>query len=373
MAKQWMACGLLTLGAVTASGCAQAVATADAMPAEAGPASSVAAMAFLSKAEAPTLARVKPPGNPKRNHFYIKPEDLAKLPVPQQPAELAQALAAIQVGNIEARQEALKAKVFKDMVYVRGGSFMRGDFASLMGIDGVSRMTSKEDDKVVKKIILSDFWISRYKVTYAEFNVFTDATGRPRTGSTYGGDVRQPPTLAARAYWQEAKNYCQWLGQLTGLPIDLPTEAQWEYAARSRGQFFMVATADGNVEFGRGVPYDKQAKLISPFNEMSNYPVGLFPASPLGLHDMSTNGVEWVNDWYAEDAYKTAPSMNPQGPATGTHKVVRSGTADSPLIGSTVHRYKDDPYPMEKDDDTGKLVATPSSYMPALRCVVTPH
>lgn len=370
MATHWMAWCLWSLGVVAASGCAKAVEATDA---DARSTNSVTGIASLSKGEAPALARVKPPGNPKRNHFYISPADLAKLPVPQQPAELAQALAAMQTGSIDARKEVLKAKVSKDMVYVRGGSFMRGDFAKLMGIEGVSRMTSKDDDKVVKEITLSDFWISKYKVTYAEFDVFTDATGRPRTGSTYGGDVRQPPTLAARAYWQEAKNYCQWLGQLTGLPMDLPTEAQWEYAARSRGQFFMVATADGNVEFGRGVPYDKQAKLISPFNEMSNYPVGLFPASPLGLHDMSTNGVEWVNDWYAEDAYKTAPSMNPQGPATGTHKVVRSGTADSPLIGSTVHRYKDDPYPMEKDDDTGKLVATPSSYMPALRCAVTPH
>lgn len=373
MANQWMACGLLTLGAVTASGCAKAVATADAMPAEARPASSVAAMAFLSKAEAPTLASVKPPGNPKRNHFHIKPEDLAKLPVPQQPTELAQALAAMQVGSIDARKEVLKAKVFKDMVYVRGGSFMRGDFASLMGIEGVSRMTSKSDDKVVKEISLSDFWISKYKVTYAEFDVFTDATGRPRTGATYGGDVRQPPTLAARAYWQEAKNYCQWLGQLTGLPMDLPTEAQWEYAARSRGQFFMVATADGNAEFGKGVPYDAQVEIVSPMRRLSTYPVGLFPSNPLGLHDMSTNGKEWVDDWYAEDAYSMASTLEPRGPATGNLKVIRGGGADSPLIGSTVHRYKADPYPLEKDDDTGKLVAVPSSFMPALRCAVTPH
>lgn len=372
-ASHWIACGVLGLGVTSWAGCAGPITRPDASPVASAAASAADPMRVLSRAEAPTLASVKPPGNPKRNHFHIKPEDLAKLPVPQQPTELSVALAAMQVGGIEARKEVLKAKVLKDMVYVRGGSFMRGDFASLMGIEGVSRMTAKSDDKVVREITLSDFWISKYKVTYAEFDVFTDATGRPRTGSMYGGGVRQPRTLAARAYWREAKSYCQWLGQLTGLPMDLPTEAQWEYAARSRGQFFMVATADGHAEFGKGVPYDAQAELISPLNQMSNYLVGLFPANPLGLYDMSTNGVEWVNDWYAEDAYQTAPSVNPQGPATGTHKVVRSGTADSPLIGSTVHRYKDDPYPMEKDDDSGKLVATPSSYMPALRCAVKPR
>ena len=371
-ANHWVACGALGLGVMSWAGCAGPVTRPDASPAASAAASAADPTQLLSRAEAPTLASVKPPGNPKRNHFHIKPEDLAKLPVPQQPTELAQALAAMQVGSIEARKEVLKPKVLKDMVYVRGGSFMRGDFAGLMGIEGVSRMTSKQDDKVVREITLSDFWISKYKVTYAEFDVFTDATGRPRTGMEYEGRYRHP-LVPAGAYWPEAKSYCQWLGQLTGVPMALPTEAQWEYAARSRGQFFMVATVDGNAEFGKGVPYDTQAELISPINEMSNYPVGLFPANPLGLHDMSTNRVEWVSDWYAEDAYKTAPSMNPQGPATGTHKVVRSGTADSPLIGSTVHRYQSLPGPVVTDEDTGQLVQARSVSMPALRCTVTPH
>lgn len=373
-ADHWIAGGLMGIVVLTGAGCAGSAAPSDAMRATSAPPSSATSIHALSKAEAPTLASVKPPGNPRRNHFYISPEDLAKLPVPQQPAELAQALAAMQVGDIEARKEVLKAKVFKDMVYVRGGSFMRGDFARLMGIEGVSRMTSKEDDKVVKEIALSDFWISKYKVTYAEFDVFTDATGRQRTGTAYEGHARRYPTIPARAYWHEAKNYCQWLGQLTGLPIDLPTEAQWEYAARSRGQFFMVPTDDGNAMYGRNVPYSAQVETFIPMREPGTYPVGLFPPNPLGLYDMSTNGEEWVNDWYAEDAYNTASPIDPQGAATGTLKVVRSGgVADSPLIGSSVHRYKEDPYPLEKDEDTGKLVPIPSSYMPALRCAVMKH
>jgi sulfatase modifying factor 1 len=369
--NHWVACGVLGFGVMTCVGCAGPITKSDVNQAVSAYSSAIDPIQLLSRAEAPTLALVKPPGNPRSNHFYIKPEDLAKLPVLQQPPELAQALAAMQVGSIDARKEVLKAKVLKDMVYVRGGSFMRGDFASLMGIEGVSRMTSKSDDKVVKEITLSDFWISKYKVTYAEFDVFTDAAGRPRTGTEFEGRRRHPP-IPARAYWHEAKNYCQWLAQLTGLPIDLPTEAQWEYAARSRGQFFVIATDDGNVEYGRNVPYQSQSKVLSPFRELSNYPGGLFPANPLGLHDMSTNGVEWVNDWYAEDAYSTVASVNPQGPAAGTHKVVRSGGADSPLIGSTVHRYKRDPSISIKDDD-GNMVPAKSVTMPALRCAVTPR
>lgn len=105
---------------------------------------------------------------------------------------------------------------------------------------------------------------------------------------------------------------------------------------------------------------------------MGRYPVGLFPPNPLGLYDMSDNGVEWVNDWYAADAYATADARDPKGPATGIKKVIRSGAADSPLIGSTVHRYSGNPLPTEKDDDTGKIVPSPSAFMPSLRCAVTP-
>lgn len=355
------------------TGCAQSVGTgAQALPAAtANTAAPASAISQLSKAVAPTLTSVKIPGNPKLNHHYISEKKLAALPQPQQSPELAKSLAELQTGSIDERKARLKAKVFADMVYVQGGSFMRGDFTRLMGIEGVTRMTSKDDDKVVKEITLSDFWIGKYKVTYAEFDMFTDATGRLRTGMEYDAELRHP-SIPARAYWQTAKDYCQWLGQLTGLPMDLPTEAQWEYSARSRGQFFAVATDDGNVEYGRNLPYAAQEEVISPVEKMGRYPVGLFPPNPLGLYDMSDNGVEWVNDWYAADAYATADARDPKGPATGIKKVIRSGAADSPLIGSTVHRYSGNPLPTEKDDDTGKIVPSPSAFMPSLRCAVTP-
>ncbi len=358
------------------TGCAQSGDAAASAPpvAAAYTAPTASALSQLSKAVAPTLATAKIPGNPKINSIdYISEKKLAALPVPQQSPELAQSLTGLQTGSIDERKARLKAKALADMVYVQGGSFMRGDFTRLMGIEGITRMTSKEDDKVVKEITLSDFWIGKYKVTYAEFDVFTDATGRPRTGIGYGGNQDQRhPTIPAHADWQTAKDYCQWLRNLTGLPMDLPTEAQWEYAARSRGQFFAVATDNGNVEYGRNLPYGAQERAISPVGKTGRYPVGLFPPNPLGLYDMSDNWVEWVNDWYAADAYATADSRDPQGPATGTKKVMRSGAVDSPLIGSTVHRYSTEPFWTEKDDDTGKIVPSPSAFAPALRCAVTP-
>lgn len=321
----------------------------------------------LSKAEALTLSKVKPPGNPKISHHYISEKDLAALPVRKQSPELSKALTDLQIGSIEERKARLKVKVFADMVYVRGGSFMRGDFAKLLKIPGVTRMTYNEDDKVLRKITLSDFWISKYKVTYAEFDVFTDATGRERTGMDFDGE-RRHPNIPAGAYWQTARDYCLWLGQLTGLPIDLPTEAQWEYAARSRGQLFMIPTSDGTIEYGKNVPYGAEEHRLMPRTWATRYPIGLFPPNPLGLYDMSGNGEEWVSDWYAEDAYKTANSRDPKGPSSGARRVTRSWGGDDLKIGVAVWRRKEEPIPMWEPD--GKLVPGPTSSAPALRCVV---
>ncbi|MBI5335237.1 MAG: hypothetical protein HZB72_11725 [Burkholderiales bacterium] len=77
------------------------------------------------------------------SHHYISEKQLA-------------ALQGLQTGSIEERKARLRAKVIADMVYVRGGSFMRGDFARLLGIPGVTRITYNEDDKVVREITLSD-------------------------------------------------------------------------------------------------------------------------------------------------------------------------------------------------------------------------
>lgn len=327
------------------------------------------ALKLLSKADAPTLSKVKPPGNPKISNHYISEKDLAALPVRKQSLELSQALADLQIGTIEERKARLKAKVFTDMVYVRGGSFMRGDFARLMKIPGVSRMTYNEDDKVLKKITLSDFWISKYKVTYAEFDVFTDATGRGRTGMEYDGELRHP-TIPAHAYWQAAHDYCRWLGQLSGLPMDLPTEAQWEYAARSRGQFFMIPTNDGTIAYGKNLPYADEAQRLSPLGDWNRYPIGLFPPNPVGLYDMSENGEEWVSDWYAADAYSSAESQDPHGPATGSDKVTRSWWYNDLKIGVSVWRRKSEPIPLKKEIDTDKQVASSTVYAPSLRCVV---
>jgi len=326
-------------------------------------------LASLPRTVSPMLSKVKPPANPQVFNERISDEELAKRPSPKQPPELTRVLLNLEKGSIEERTAKLKAKAIADLVYVQGGKFMRGDFGKLAGFDA---LTFNEDDKVVREIILSDFWIAKYKATYAEFDVFTDATGRQRTGMEFNGESRHP-LIPAGAYWQEAKEYCLWLGKITGYPFDLPTEAQWEYAGRSRGQFFATATDNGHLDKGRNAPSSGQARILTAQyvkDDGWRYPVALFPPNSLGLYDMAYHSFEWTNDWYAKDAYAKADARDPRGPETGKSKVIRSWyISNGQILGTNVWRNSNKPLP----DDLvalGKNFPYPTAASPTLRCVV---
>jgi formylglycine-generating enzyme required for sulfatase activity len=195
--------------------------------------------------------------------------------------------------------------------------------------------------------------------------------------------IRQNPFVPAGTVWQRARDYCQWLGQLTGLPIDLPTEAQWEYAARSRGQNFVFATDTGNLEHGRNVPGSREhMELLNPIIRYNMdlpgfsrtiprpVPVGLFPPTPMGLYDVAHNGLDWVLDWYAVDYYQRSPVDNPGGPDTGTEKVLRGGkiwgNSDDRM---TAYRHKSNPEKMYLESD-GKTMDYAPVWEDTVRCVV---
>ncbi|MCX9154500.1 formylglycine-generating enzyme family protein, partial [Niveibacterium sp. 24ML] len=150
-----------------------------------------------------------------------------------------------------------------------------------------------------------------------------------------------------------------------------PTEAQWEYAARSRGQFFMIPTDDGHIDFGRNVPYGAQAERLHQ-GRLWRYPIGLFPPNPLGAYDMQYNGKEWVLDWYAPKAYEQSANQDPAGPVAGTRKVVRGWEyGDSLKIGVSVWRRNEDPegwYINAKD----QRVQSKDSTSPSVRCAASP-
>ncbi len=265
-------------------------------------------------------------------------------------------------------------RIKKDLVYVKGGTFWMGDFCKKMRNDG-PYCSSEKDNKPLHEVELSSYHISKFKVTHEDYGFYLKAMGLP---DQYVNENYQKEMLATMTYfdnspavvtWTEANNYCSWLGKVTGLPFSMPTEAQWEYASRSRGKYIIIATDDGtwrnNFSTGLGENYatDEDRRIVEKTyginGSLVHFPVDKYPASPLGLYGMSDNGYEWVIDWYDDEYYKRSVRKDPKGPTnpaikdedTGQYfKVLRGGEAPGPgsEVGFTFYRafrVKDNPYP----------------------------
>lgn len=238
-------------------------------------------------------------------------------------------------------------KTFKQMIFVKGGTFMMGDpvqpFVDIINEavrngDRYSEYMSSERNRPVHKVTLDSYYMGAYEVTYDDYDVYTRATGKELAKKNRRYDpIMYGPNKAVDISWNGALDYCQWLGEQTGLPIDLPTEAQWEYAARNRGQNVVFATDTGLLEPGRNFTREG-----IPVFERFPEDVGLYAPSPMGFYNLSDNAIEWIKDWYAKDYYQHSPEKNPQGPKTGTFKVSRGSGFFSELDGTTVARGKGD-------------------------------
>ncbi|MDN3939111.1 SUMF1/EgtB/PvdO family nonheme iron enzyme [Klebsiella pneumoniae] len=272
-------------------------------------------------------------------------------------------------GKRETLSEALVAKSLSNMVPVQGGEFLMGDFGPLVGEK--LPFSINQDDKVLHKVVLSDFSISKYKVTNDDYNKYLQITGVKKPPINIL--LKDYPSLQKSDYsvgitWQQAKDYCQWLGKESGKKFDLPTEAQWEYAARSRGQYIPFATNNGEFLPGKNIPSQDELSEYTDGAGIPIYPVGKYPPNPLGLYDMGLSGSEWTNDWYASDYYSHSPVNDPQGPAQGTKKVLRGYIGGDRQYALTMFRQSKLPVPkIDKDDDYEKYGVGPQY---VFRCVV---
>ena len=229
----------------------------------------------------------------------------------------------------ETQLKALAKRTVDQMVFVKGGTFEMGDFGESQSAEKLPH-SHERDDGPLHTVQLSDFSIAKYKVTLGDYDIYAAANS---LRLPYTGDPENPGDMKMRAHpksatfpvgvdWQDAQNYCRWLGKQTGLAMDLPTEAEWEYAARARGTFMIFTTDNGKAEPGRNYPSYEDTEKISGHGN-GEIPVGLFPPNPLGLHDLGNNGFEWTNDWYASDYYTRSPLKDPKGPENGQKKVIR--------------------------------------------------
>jgi formylglycine-generating enzyme required for sulfatase activity len=261
----------------------------------------------------------------------------------------------------------------KNLKFVEGGSFQMGDFGHLHSEERLPYSTAA-DNKPLHKVTLDSFSMSAYKITYEDHDVYAETTGAPKVGMNDLTKDSRHPKIAASLIWQEARDYCQWLGKQLNLPMDLPTEAQWEYAARNRGQFWVVATDNGKMELGRNAfSFDERsayAKQHGLTRLEPSLPQGHFPPNPLGLYDMFTEGREWMLDWYAADYYARSPGKNPQGPSNGKEKVLRSSTSangEHLIMGDGLSITRNHRAP---NGDRGYKSGIPSGYGTTSRCVV---
>jgi formylglycine-generating enzyme required for sulfatase activity len=198
-----------------------------------------------------------------------------------------------------------------ELVWVPGGSFLRG------------RTGGYRDETPAREIEVDGFWISKTPVTVETYRKFLKATGRkdnikiPGWPYQVAPPVREEGTYPALPSWYDAQAYCAWAGG------SLPTEAQWEKAARG---------TDGRL-YPWGAQWDVEKVARQEWEDYvlarGIHPVGTAPegVSPYGALDMAGNAWEWVADWYDPDYYETGPAENPRGPASGTFKVLRGGCA----------------------------------------------
>ncbi|MDP6381551.1 MAG: formylglycine-generating enzyme family protein, partial [Phycisphaerae bacterium] len=142
---------------------------------------------------------------------------------------------------------------------------------------------------------------------------------------------KNPKNPVETVPWNDAVEFCRKLSARTGRTVRLPTEAQWEYACRAgtttpfnTGETISTdeANYDGKYVYGNGKK--------GVYREKST-PVGSFKANAWGLHDMHGNVLEWCNDWYGNDYYKSSPRVDPKGPGSGPARVIRGGSWFGPV------------------------------------------
>lgn len=287
----------------------------------------------------------------------------------------AKQVSAVEIGpsrseRLDSRMQALLVKINSSLRPLRAGTFEMGDWGAESGLP----YDMDAHSRPLHKVTLDRFSMLAYKVTYEDFDLFTDVTGKERINTDSMGMRNRAPRRPAGVSWFGAKAYCQWIGKMTKLPFDLPTEAQWEYAARAEGKKLLFATDNGLLERPRNFP-----KEWSQGEEKALPEIASFPPNLAGLYGMSENTHEWVEDWYDSNYYKKSPQKNPSGPLAGKEKVQRGSVGGKAEISAMVFmRKKSLPNPLHYDYPKGfeagaMLVPFPgySSYVTNnFRCVL---
>ena len=177
--------------------------------------------------------------------------------------------------------------------------------------------SGRDDEKPVHRVWVDAFELAAYQVTNEEYACFLAAMNYPQPSCWNDANFNHPKMPVVAISWHDAVNYCEWLSRETALPYSLPTEAQWERAARGGGEHSLYPWGDTPPE---QLPDYAQRWKYGP------EPVGLYPPNAYGLYNLGNNVHEWCADWYDAGYYACSPERNPQGLADTGRRASRGGS-----------------------------------------------
>jgi formylglycine-generating enzyme required for sulfatase activity len=212
-----------------------------------------------------------------------------------------------------------------EMIFVKGGTF-------LMGCTVEQDAVCKKDERPAHTVTLSDFYISKYEVTFGQWKTVMGSYPFDFViNDEINNKLRNLPVEAVS--FNEVQKFIQKLNTMTGKKYRLPTEAEWEYAARggakSRGYKYAGSNNMDDVAW-----YDANSGN-------KTHPVGTKAPNELGIYNMSGNALEWVSDWYGD--YSPSAQTNPAGPREGSYRVMRGGGWPLRTDGRVSFRSRQDP------------------------------
>jgi len=214
-----------------------------------------------------------------------------------------------------------------EFILVKGGCYQMG--SDIRRFEGPAH-----------EVCVDDFYMSKYEVTQKQWNILMG-----RDFSYFNGNSRP----VERITWYESQRFIRQLNDRSGKAYRLPTEAEWEYAARSGGEDEQYA----------GTSEEKSLPGFAWHQFNSNrqtHMVGVKKPNRLGLHDMSGNVWEWCSDWYDDNYYAKSQSNNPQGPGNGFYRVIRGGEWELPS-GLARTTYREAAKPDTRRNDIGFRLA----------------
>ena len=177
--------------------------------------------------------------------------------------------------------------------------------------------TGQDNEKPVHRVWADEFLLAACQVTNFEYARFLHDTRSQPPPFWNDANFDHPEQAVVGVSWHEAVRYCEWLSTRTGRPFRLPTEAEWERAARGGREGGLYPWGD--------TPPQSLPNYASRW-QSGPEPVGGDAANRYGLYNMCDNVHEWCADWYSASYYAVSPERNPRGPDTGNRRASRGGS-----------------------------------------------